>query len=59
MAALLEDDLDVSVEITPGARGEFSVHVDGVEVARKTLDGFPEDDHCLFVVKRALQSALP
>lgn len=57
MAALIEESLGEPAKITPGARGEFTVLVDGREVARKTLDGFPEDDHCVFVVKRALKQA--
>jgi predicted Rdx family selenoprotein len=37
----------------PGGRGEFTVSVDGVIVARKTLDGFPTPEACAAAVHTA------
>ena len=56
MAALLERELGHSVTITPGHRGEFTVWVDKLKVATKTIDGFPDDDECLEAVRDALTS---
>ena len=43
------------MSITPGGRGEFTVWVDKTTVARKTLDGFPDDADCLDAVRAALR----
>ena len=56
MAALLKDELNVETEITPGARKEFSVLVDGKRVARRLpLFGLPSDAKILRSVKRAIR----
>ncbi len=43
----------MSVEITPGSRGEFSVWVGDQIVAKKTLDGFPTPEQCVEAVRGA------
>lgn len=45
-------ELGVVARLKPGGRGVFTVEVDGVVVARKTLDGFPTPEACLEAVRR-------
>lgn len=54
MAALLTEELDLPVELVVGRSGEFTVWVDAVCVAKKSLDGFPSDQECVDAVARAL-----
>lgn len=56
MAARIEEELGVHCDIVPGDRGEFTVWVDDAIVARKTLDGFPEDSTCVQAVAKALEA---
>ncbi|MCP4810720.1 MAG: hypothetical protein GY913_10550 [Proteobacteria bacterium] len=41
-------------ELVPGARGEFTIWVDGRKVAGKGPDGFPSSEQVLDVVTAAL-----
>jgi predicted Rdx family selenoprotein len=55
VAALIEDQLGVAVTITPGAKGEFTVWVDGEKVAAKDPEvGFPEDEACVRAVQERM-----
>jgi hypothetical protein len=54
VAALIKSSTGLDTEIVEGARGEFTVWVDGKRVAQKTADGFPEDQQALSAVKQAV-----
>lgn len=54
MAALIQEELDLPVDLVIGKSGEFTVWVDQVCVEKKTLDGFPDDQACVNAVARAL-----
>jgi len=47
VADLLRKEPDTQVELIDGNRGEFTVTVDGHEIARKTGDTMPEPDTIL------------
>ena len=55
MAALIKTSTGLDTEIVEGARGEFTVWVDGTRVAQKTADGFPEDQEAVSAVTQALK----
>jgi hypothetical protein len=54
VAALIKSATGLEPEIVEGARGEFTVWVDGKRVAEKTADGFPEDQQAVSAVKQAI-----
>jgi hypothetical protein len=53
VAAQVTEATGLDVEVVEGARGEFTVWVDGTVVARKDSRGFPADDDMVAAVKRA------
>jgi predicted Rdx family selenoprotein len=55
VAALIKQDTGAETIVEPGARGEFSVWVDGKKVAEKSSRGFPQDAELVQAVKQALQ----
>lgn len=54
MAALIQSELNVPVELVVGKSGEFTVWVDQTCVAKKTLMGFPDENECVDGVREAL-----
>jgi len=54
VAALIKQELGLDTTLTEGGRGEFTVWVDGANVARKDTSGFPSDDDVLTAVRGAL-----
>ena len=57
MAALITKDLGLPVDVTPGARGEFTVWVGDQVVARKDARGFPEDSDIVAAVKEKIATS--
>ena len=55
MAASIKDALQLETDVVEGARGEFSVWVDDVCVARKDQGGFPDDRNVVSAVRRAVE----
>jgi hypothetical protein len=55
VAALITEATSVEPEVVEGARGEFSVRVDGHVVAQKSTRGFPSDADIVDAVKGALR----
>jgi predicted Rdx family selenoprotein len=56
VAALIEAATGVDPAVVEGARGEFSVRVDGHVVAQKSKTGFPSEDQVVQAVRAALSS---
>jgi hypothetical protein len=56
VAALIKEQIGAETDLEPGARGEFSVWVDGRKVAEKTGNGFPTDDALMAAVDSALRA---
>lgn len=56
VAEILQDRFDELTTLTEGGRGEFTVWVDGKEVAHKVGDIFPEDEDVAVAVSKALGS---
>jgi hypothetical protein len=54
VAALIKSKVGADPELVEGGRGEFTVWVDDVVVAKKDPHGFPTDDEALAAVERAL-----
>lgn len=54
MAALITEATGEPVVLKSGGRGEFTVAVDDVPVAQKTILGFPAEDAVVANVKAAL-----
>lgn len=54
MAALIKEQLNLDAEVEPGARGEFTVWVDGTKVAEKTRTGFPSESDIVQRVRAAV-----
>ena len=54
MAALIKQASGAETTVEPGARGEFSVWVDGKKVAEKSSRGFPPDAELVAAVKQLL-----
>jgi predicted Rdx family selenoprotein len=54
VAALIKQDTGAETTVEPGARGEFSVWVDGKKVAEKSSRGFPPEAEVANLVKQAL-----
>ena len=54
MAAILKDELDIDATLIKGARGEFSVRVDGEIVIEKRGDDFPMPQRCVDAVSRRI-----
>ena len=54
MAALLKEDLDVDATLVEGARGEFSVRVNGDIVIEKRGENFPLPARCVDAVSRVI-----
>jgi hypothetical protein len=50
VAAAITEKLEADVSIEPGSRGEFTVWVGDIVVARKTMDGFPTVEECVEAV---------
>jgi len=51
----IHDTLGINVTLISGAKGEFTVRVDGRVVAQKSDDDFPSPAQCLDRVKAALR----
>jgi hypothetical protein len=51
VADLLRKEPDTQVQVIDGGRGEFTVTVDGREVARKDGDRMPEPQEVLAAVR--------
>lgn len=56
MAALIKTHLQLDTDLVEGKRGEFTVWVDEVCVAKKGEHGFPDDMDVLEAVTRAAQA---
>ena len=54
MAALIKAETGIDPAVVEGARGEFSVRVDGHVVAQKSKTGFPSEDQVVQAVRTAL-----
>lgn len=54
MAAFLKDELQIETELVEGTRGEFTVWVDEMCVAKKDERGFPDERDVVAVVRRAI-----
>jgi hypothetical protein len=54
VAALIKSKVGADPELVEGGRGEFTVWVDDVVVAKKDPHDFPTDDEALAAVERAL-----
>jgi len=46
--------MGLDVETTPGRRGEYTVWVNGKQVAQKDANGFPTEQDVLAAVKSAI-----
>ena len=57
MAALIKDSLQLDTDLEPGARGEFTIWVDGAKVAEKSRSGFPSEKAVVETVSKALAKA--
>jgi predicted Rdx family selenoprotein len=51
----LREELDVNATLVKGSGGIFTIAVNGIIVARKTLSGFPDDEEILRSVERAIR----
>ncbi len=51
---MLKNELNVETELIEGGRGEFTVRIGGVEIARKGWLGFPKDEKILADVRNYL-----
>ena len=58
MAAEIERTVGIGAELVSGARGEFSVRVDGQIVAQKAGGELPSPIDCVERVREALQGPL-
>ncbi len=56
MAAAIQQALGVDSKLISGAKGEFTVRVDGRIVAQKSGDDFPSPERCLEQVRGAIES---
>ena len=54
MAEEIKAELGIDASVIEGARGEFSVRVDGKIVAEKSSDDFPSPDACVAAIRAAL-----
>jgi hypothetical protein len=54
VAELLKDEFDLDTDLIEGNRGEFTVWVDGKEVATKIGDEFPTEEDVQVAVHKAL-----
>jgi predicted Rdx family selenoprotein len=57
VAALIKDSLQLDADLQPGARGEFTIWVDGAKVAEKSRSGFPSEKAVVETVSKALGRA--
>jgi hypothetical protein len=57
VADALRNEPDVDVQVMDGGKGEFTVQVDGREVARKSGESFPPADQIVNAVRRMGQPA--
>jgi predicted Rdx family selenoprotein len=55
VAALIKESLQLDTDLEPGARGEFTVWVDGVKVAEKSRSGFPAEKAVVDAIAKALK----
>ena len=55
MAALIKEQLNLDSDLEPGARGEFTVWLDGKKVAEKTRTGFPAEPAIVELIRQALE----
>jgi hypothetical protein len=53
VAEALKREPGIQVDVVDGAKGEFTVSVDGQQVARKEGDGLPPVEQVLAAVKKA------
>ena len=53
MADEIRDTLGIETQLVAGARGEFSVRIDGQVVIQKSGDDFPTPEQCVNAVRRA------
>jgi hypothetical protein len=51
VAALIKEKTGLESDLVVGARGEFTVWLDGQRVAQKDANGFPADDEVLAAVQ--------
>ena len=54
MAALVKEQLHLETEVVVGNRGEFTIWVDELCVAKKEDGGFPAEEDVVDAVRRAL-----
>jgi hypothetical protein len=54
VAEYLKEELDVDAVLVEGARGEFSVRVNGSVVIQKKGDDFPTPARCVDAVSRVI-----
>lgn len=54
MAALIKAETGIDAELAVGGRGEFTVWVGEVTVAKKDANGFPGDGDVVAAVRRAV-----
>jgi hypothetical protein len=59
VAASLRGEPGIKVDVVDGGRGEFTVTVDGREVARKDGDDLPPVEQVLAAVRAARKAAAP
>ena len=57
MADQIKEALGVDVALVSGAKGEFTIRVDGEAVASKSPAGFPAPEECVARVRAALGQA--
>ena len=55
MAEVIQQALGVESTLISGAKGEFTVRVDGRTVAQKSGDDFPSPERCLEQVRGAIE----
>ena len=55
MAALIKEKLNLETDLESGARGEFTVWVDGKKIAEKSRSGFPAEPAIIDLIKKAVE----
>jgi hypothetical protein len=54
VAALIKEKTGLDSDVVVGGRGEFTVWLDGTQVAQKDANGFPADEEVLAAVQARL-----
>ena len=54
VAEILQDEFKLDVDLVEGNRGEFTVWVDGNNVAKKIGDDFPPEEEVVTAVRKAI-----